>query len=245
MSRQTLITNKSEEVLNHRPTKSSPNPFTDLLIAANPKSWAAYVNHPFPNGLAAGTLPLSSFLYFLKQDYHFLVHYARTYALAAYKTEDLDDIAKSTTVIASVIHETKNHIAYCAKYGITRAELLAVPESTVNIAYNRYVLDTGSRGNLLDLRVATAPCLIGYGVVGKRLLSATTTVDQTESNPYWAWVAEYGGKEFQDIVDIGIELLESTVAQSPISTARFEELSKIFVQTTELEVAFWDDAMKH
>lgn len=73
-----------------------------------------------------------------------------------------------------------------------------------NIAYTRYVLDTSAKGDLLDTRVVTAPCLIGYGVVGKRLVEVTEGVDKSEANPYWEWVKEYGGEWYQGAVTTGI-----------------------------------------
>lgn len=89
----------------------APNPLTSYLISYNPDAWHRYVFHPFPIGLANGTLPLASFLYFLKQDYHFLLHYARTSALSAYKSSTMEDIASSMVIVAAVVHETENHIA--------------------------------------------------------------------------------------------------------------------------------------
>lgn len=106
--------------------------------------------------------------------------------------------------VAAIVHETENHIKTCATYGISREQLLAVPESVTNIAYTRYVLDTSAKGDLLDTRVVTAPCLIGYGVVGKRLVEATEGVDKSEGNPYWTWVREYGGEWYQGAVSTGI-----------------------------------------
>lgn len=124
----------------------------------------------------------------------------------------------------AVVKETENHIAVssptsrrdlslnassvqaCAKHGITREQLLATPESLSSLAYSRYVLDTSSRGDLLDCRVVTAPCLIGYGVVGKRLNAPTTEgVERDgEKNQYWDWVKEYGGDWYQGAVQVGI-----------------------------------------
>lgn len=97
------------------------------------------------------------------------------------------------------------HLQYCEKYGISRQQLQAVPESTTNIAYTRYVLDTSMQGDLLDARVVTAPCLIGYGHVGARLLAATEGVETDETkNPYWGWIKEYGSDWYQGAVRKGI-----------------------------------------
>ncbi|KAI5478580.1 hypothetical protein MNV49_004839 [Pseudohyphozyma bogoriensis] len=170
-------------------------------------------------------------------------HYARTNSLAAYKSEDMKEMAASTVIVDAVLKETEMHVAFCEKFGISRDQLLAVPESISNVAYNRYVLDTSMKGDLLDCRVVTAPCLIGYGQVGARLVKATDGVDKSGGNPYWSWIAEYGGDWYQGAVKTGIDLLESTLAASPVSPQRLEELAKIFRQATLLEVAFWDAAV--
>ena len=36
------------------------------------------------------------------------------------------------------------------------------------LAYTRYVLDVGMRGDLLSLKVALAPCVIGYPEIASR-----------------------------------------------------------------------------
>ncbi|GAA5860827.1 hypothetical protein JCM1840_001979 [Sporobolomyces johnsonii] len=252
------------------PHPHSPTPFTDYLIAYNPAVWRRYVYHPFPQGLADGTMPLSSFLHFIQQDYHFLKQYGRSNSLAAYKTEDMAEMAASIEIVNAVLKETEMHVKYCETYGISRAALMAVPESVTNIAYTRYVLDVSAKGDLLDARVVTAPCLIGYGEVGRRLVAAREGVDRDEaSNPYWGWIKEYGGEWYQGAVQTGIgtflflflflflassslarslaaaaKLLEKTLADSPVSPRRLEELAKVFVQATELEIAFWDAAIE-
>lgn len=82
---------------------------------------------------------------------------------------------------------------------------MAIPESLSNIAYTRYVLDTSSKGDLLDTRVVTAPCLIGYGKVGERLVNAKEGVEtDEEKNRYWGWIKEYGGDWYQGAVKTGI-----------------------------------------
>lgn len=50
--------------------------------------------------------------------------------------------------------------------------------------------------------------------------------------------------EERGLIQRNAALLESTIAESPVSPKRLEELAKIFVQATELEIAFWDAAME-
>ena len=228
-----------------RPTSTSPHPFTDYLIAQTGPLWERYVAHSFTVQLGNGTLPIKAFLHFIKQDYSFLFHYARTQALAAYKSKSFDDLAASSFIIQTIMDEVKMHISFCELQGVSKAELEATKESITNIAYNRYVLDISNAGDLLDLRVATAPCLLGYGEVGLRLIDeANTDVDRSEKNKYYSWALNYAKEDFQTAVTLGRNQLESMVAEAPLSVQRLDELSRIFTQTTELEIAFWDTAMQ-
>lgn len=230
------------------PTAAHPHPFTDYLINYDRPTWDLYVNHPFTNALARGDMPVEGFRHFIAQDYHFLKHYARTHSLNAYKSLTLADMESSMTIVSSVVRETENHIAFCATLGVPKEELLKLEESLANRAYNMYVLDTTNRGDILDGRVVTAPCLIGYGHMGARLAAEKSTqeggwVERGEGNGmYRKWIDEYAGEWFQGVVKTGIDLLEKTLADSPISPMRLEELARIFVTATKLEVAFWDEA---
>lgn len=51
--------------------------------------WFAYVRHPFVESLGDGSLPHRAFLNYLKQDYLFLVNFARAWALAVVKSRDM------------------------------------------------------------------------------------------------------------------------------------------------------------
>lgn len=61
------------------------------------------------------------------------------------------------------------HVGFCQEWGISEQELAELPEARATLAYTRYVLDTGNRGDLLDLHVALAPCLVGYGEIANWL----------------------------------------------------------------------------
>ena len=67
------------------------SPF-EALKARSAEDWQRYCEHRFVRELAAGTLSEASFRHFLKQDYLFLVHFARAWGLAVYKSRDLAEI---------------------------------------------------------------------------------------------------------------------------------------------------------
>jgi len=74
------------------------------------------------------------------------------------------------------------HVAYCAGWGLNEEQMAAAPEALETMAYTRFVLQRGLAGDLLDLQVALAPCLVGYGESGERLLADPTT--RRDGNPY-------------------------------------------------------------
>ena len=200
--------------------------------------WSEYTGHEFVRRLADGTLPEECFRHYLAQDYLFLIHFARAYALAAYKSDRLEDIrAASRSVSAIVDTEMALHVDYCAGWGLTEVDLAATPEATATMAYTRYVLEAGAAGDLLDLHVALAPCVVGYGEIGRTLSADPATV--TEGNPYGAWIEMYAGADYQRVAADEVALIERLAARRG-GAERFDDLARTFRQATRLESRFWD-----
>jgi thiaminase/transcriptional activator TenA len=89
------------------------------LISATPAEWRSYTHHPFVEQMGAGTLPKDAFLHYLRQDYVFLVHFARAWALAVVKSDRISEMRiAAATVHALIDEEMKLHIATCAEEGI-------------------------------------------------------------------------------------------------------------------------------
>lgn len=103
--------------------------------------------------------------------------------------------------------------------------------------------------------MALAPCLIGYGVIAKRLHAAQET--RRQGNNYWKWIENYVADDYTEAVRLGsgksvfhglvkhpidifhfIALLEDHMQY--VSPSRMEELIRIFTRATELEIRFWD-----
>ena len=168
------------------------------LRAASEREWRAYTDHGFVRRLADGTLPEAAFRHYLIQDYLFLIHFARAYGLAVYKSENLDDMRYAAGAMSAIVDtEIALHVKFCAGWGLTEAEMAEVPEDTACVAYTRYVLEKGQRGDLLDLHVAIAPCVVGYGEIGLRLALDPRT--KLGGNPYREWVEMYADDAYQPV----------------------------------------------
>lgn len=199
--------------------------------------WQAYTRHDFVEGLRQGIVPKENFLQYLRQDYVFLIHFSRAWALAAVKAGRVSEMrAASATVHALVHHEMPLHVELCAREGIDASALEATIESPANLAYTRYVLEAGYSGDFLDLMAALAPCVLGYGEIGARLAGS--------GGPYSDWIETYGGAEYQGLChDVGA-LIDDALAyrlgaqwHSLPCSAR---LCERFATATRLEVGFWD-----
>src|SRR5262245_37288793 len=53
--------------------------FFERLKAASETEWRSYIEHPFTNAMADGSLPEPAFQYYLVQDYLFPLEFARAY----------------------------------------------------------------------------------------------------------------------------------------------------------------------
>jgi thiaminase/transcriptional activator TenA len=208
------------------------------LRDANGDVWRAYTRHAFLAALAAGDLPEAAFRHYLVQDYIFLRHFARAYGLAAYKSQSLAEIrAAAQGLLAIVDVEIGLHENYCAGWGIDQAALEAGCEDRATLAYTRYVLERGMAGDLLDLYVALAPCIVGYGEIGARLLADGAT--RLDGNPYRDWIEMYGGEAYQTVAADAVRLLDQ-VGAARGAAARQAQLATVFGEATRLEAAFWD-----
>jgi len=207
------------------------------LRDAMAETWRSYVAHPFVAQLAAGTLPEACFRHYLGQDYLFLIQFARAYALAAYKADTLAEIRAAAAGMSAIIDtEIRLHVDYCAGWGLDQDDMEALPEASATMAYTRYVLEKGLQGDLLDLYVALAPCVIGYGEIGARLAGDGDT--KREGNPYASWIAMYSGDEYQEVARVHAETLDR-LWQERAGGGRVHQLATTFEQATQLEVDFW------
>lgn len=218
----------------------SPDLFDRLVAEARP-DWSAYVDHAFVRGMGDGTLPQDCFRHYLVQDYLFLIHFARAYALAIYKGRDLREMRAALNGLKAILDvEMDLHVGLCAGWGLPAAELEQAAEAKATMAYTRYVLETGLRGDLLDLHVALSPCVIGYAEIGRRLAALPGALD--DANPYRVWIAEYAGDAYQEMARAARENLDR-LAVDGMTEARFPRLVTIFRQACRLEADFWEMGM--
>ncbi|MFC3613522.1 thiaminase II [Lutimaribacter marinistellae] len=209
-----------------------------LMREAAGDTWHGYVRHPFVQALGDGSLPKAAFLHYLRQDYVFLTHFSRAWALAVVKSETHDEMLVAVgTVNALVVEEMKLHVGICEAVGIAQEELFATAERPENLAYTRFVLEAGYSGDLADLLAALAPCVLGYGEIGAWLSQVAA------SKTYRDWIDTYGGPDYQSTCkEVGAlmdQALSRRIGADFKASPRWDRLCATFRTATELEQGFW------
>ena len=194
------------------------------LIKENSKIWDAYLHHNFVKKLENGSLAMENFLFYLKQDYIYLIHYAQCYALLALNANNAKELHFAMKFQNYILEGELELHKSILKLGID-AERLSVKDES---------------GDFLDLLVALSACAIGYGYIGKELYEKLGAKG-LENHTYREWILTYSGKEFQDEIKEFEDFLNSYSNQT--SKEKFDKLNTIFGAVVRLETAFWQHAL--
>lgn len=90
----------------------------DRLSAGTADDWRHYIEHAFVRQMGDGTLPQAAFRHYLVQDYLFLIHFARAYALAIYKGTNLDEMRAAFEGLKAILDvEMDLHVGLCTEWG--------------------------------------------------------------------------------------------------------------------------------
>ena len=204
----------------------------------NCPTWDDYIQHDFVKQLTAGTLAPDSFRHYLVQDYLYLIHYTRVMALSVYKSDTLAQMRVGQAGINAMLDmEIAMYLDFCRQWNIPLEQVENAPESAVTIAYSRYILDAAMSGSLAELYAAIAPCLMGYGEIG-RCIKDEGFID---NNPYQPWIDVFSSDEFQVITAQNEAQINTLLADaSPAQAAKFQRL---FNTAARMDVNFWQQAL--
>lgn len=221
------------------------NTFVDFLTS-HPKvkqTWRNYVEHPFVSKLAENSLPFENFFYYLKQDYHYLIIYARMHGLLASKAPTYQQTHVAATIIGEIINEIEHHKKRLKVYKVDyERDIEDLKPGNACVEYCDYLINIGEKEDFLGIKVALAPCLHGYaeaGTYGKKL-RAENPVKIPEV--YQGWLDEYASDWYSKADKEGRLALNALVADG-ITRPRAEELVDIFNTVSQLEINFWNEVL--
>jgi thiaminase (transcriptional activator TenA) len=213
--------------------------FTERLRRKVAPIWNAQFNHPFVRGIGEGTLDLDRFKFWVRQDYLFLIEYARVLAMAAARSPELDTMWRFAGLLTETLNIEMNlHRTYAAEFGISKAELEHETAAPTTRAYTDFLLRVAATGDYADLLAALLPCMWGFSDIGQRLAKLQPPTDER----YVKWIAMYSSVEFADLAYWCRELLDEVAAGLP--DRALQNLEEIFLTSSRYEFQFWEMAWK-
>jgi len=204
------------------------------LIKNTQPYWQQYVEHDFVKQLANGSLPAECFRHYLKQDYLYLFHYSRAFALAIFKAKNFSQMEIPRKSLESICQEIQLHLDYCRQWGISEAEIFATQESAACVAYTRYLLDCGATGGLAEIYAAITPCAVGYAQIARYI---TENYPRFANNQYQMWIDTYASEAFQQEAEETSNFLTALCADFTLTQQN--HIQHIFTTATRMEIAFW------
>lgn len=218
----------------------SGNRFSDRLYRAAQQVWESSHRHPFLTELRDGTLDPKRFIYYLRQDYVYLIDFAKMFALGGAKARDLETMGKFAELFHSTLNvEMELHRRYAERFGLSREELAATVPSPTTIAYTKYMLDAAHNGSLAELVAALLPCMWSYREIGRAFARVPGALDHPL---YREWILMYTSDEFGELTDWCIGLIDSLAEGLP--ERELAVLEERFVVASKFEYLFWDMAYR-
>ena len=196
---------------------------------------SAQLAHPFVRGIADGSLDPKVFENWVKQDYRYLIEYARVFGFCAARADTLE----AMTWYANALHltlatEMDLHRQYAKRFDISAQELESTPMWPTTRAYTDFLVRFAQSGDYAEAVAALLPCTWGYVDLALEIARGEPPKDQR----YVDWIAQYSDPEFVAAAEWLKNEMER-VAADKNGLAR-ERLKNLFVTSCRYELAFWE-----
>jgi len=195
----------------------------------------AQLAHPFVRGMAEGSLDPKVFENWVKQDYRYLIEYARVFGFCAARADTLE----AMTWYANALHltlatEMELHRQYASRFGISVEELESTPMWPTTRAYTDFLVRFAQSGDYAEAVAALLPCTWGYVDLAVELAKEAPPKDQR----YADWIVQYSDPEFVAASEWLKREMERVAAGK--TTSALDRLVDLFVTSCRYELAFWE-----
>jgi thiaminase/transcriptional activator TenA len=211
--------------------------FTDRLRALAEPIWRAQHDHPFVRAIAGGNVDRERFRFWVRQDYLFLIEYARVFGLAAARAPDLATMNAFATLTRETLEtEMSLHRVYAAEFGIGEAELEAGTKAPTTQAYTDFLLRVAALGDFAELVAALLPCMWGFSELGTALKARGLPDDPLAAR----WIESYAAPEFVELASWCRDLMDRLAAG--LDDDARKRCEDAFVTSSRYELRFWEMA---
>ncbi|MGQ3414218.1 thiaminase II [Natrinema sp. LN54] len=211
---------------------------SDRLLEAGADVWDAQKSHPFVTELADGTLADDAFRTWVRQDYRYLLDYARVFAIAGTKAREEDTMTHLFGVAHTTLDEEMDlHREFAADYGLSPAALESVRKAPTCVAYTNFLLRTAHEGTLPEIAAAIYPCGQGYLDIAEHMAELAPD----EDHRYTPFIETYTSDEFREVVDWMRTFVDRCGERHP---DQYEAMEDAFLTSARLEYRFWEMAYR-
>jgi thiaminase/transcriptional activator TenA len=214
--------------------------FSDSLRKEATPIWESIFRHPFLVEMGDGSLPLDKFAFYVKQDYAYLVEFARCLGIATAKTEDMDSMRTlASRLDASLTLEVDMLERLAERLEIPLDELRRSELAPTNMAYTRHMLHVAYSGHVGEIIAALLPCVWTYQEIAERLGDR----EQLKRHRlYDEWCSTYRTQSYAELAKWYRGFTDRLASESDSLTRG--RMRRHFMLSSKYEYMFWDMAYR-
>ncbi len=192
----------------------------------------------FNRELAAGSLAVDRFRFYIAQDSLYLKRYARVLSACAARSPSRAAVGVfAHSAYGAIEVEQSMHAGFLEQFGVEPAALAEAEMSPTCQAYTDFLVAAAYEQPYCVAVAAVLPCFWIYADVGKAIAARAAG-----DNPYRAWIDTYADEAFEEAVRKVIRLTDE--AADAATGADRDAMFRAFRLSTEYEYLFWDSAYK-
>ena len=211
--------------------------YQERLYPMTLKVVEAEVQTPHLREIVAGTLPIEKFKFQARQNYTYLIEYAKAWAVGLAKCPDFETMEIWAELVRETIeHEIPFYRTYWReKLGLSLEDLDGTVMSAIKRSYTSHELARSWEGDLAEQATALLPCAFVYWEMGKNLKEKCRL---PADHLYREWIQFYTTGWYQEVCTKMILLIDRLVGgKTARELARIEE---IYALGCNYEYLSWD-----
>lgn len=213
--------------------KHTEREFTKHLWESIDTIYSEISNHPFVRKLTKGTLPGASFAHYLAQDMLYLKDDAVAFMNLSKRVSDTSEKEFFQLMAEDLIAlEQDLHDHFLSHFNVVEAKV----KSPAIEAYTSFLLYHSKNSGHRVAASALLPCFWVYNSVGKNMVNFSA-----ENNIYQKWIDTYKGGKYEEYTNTFIQIVEKYGSEA--SNNEKLMMQKVFVESTKLELDFFEESL--
>jgi thiaminase/transcriptional activator TenA len=219
----------------------------DQLLEENMELLDTIYNHPFLNDLEEGTLPISKYRFYVKQNILYLNEFSRNLAILSTRIKDDPKAAAAFLNMSYRVRteemERQEEFAKCI--GIRPEELNStIPLAVPTLAYTSFEYRMCNFESLPVAAAALAPCQWIYGEIGPKFISGLKkSYNLTDKD--LIMYEYYSSKPYMELSRMVADFINRTIEQALHVEYDKKWVHIAFRTSCEFEYLFFDVPYRH